>query len=161
MMRVIPSSVLIIFLLLIQLVKTQVVDVTTTTSSSTSTLSSSSTSTSSTSSSSSSSSSTVTAEATSVWMTLTLDNGAITTTVFTAYSQQFSQMYSSFSVPASGSIGLGTISGTIGVVKPTASEESNGAGRTMTDANSHVGFVACMIAMLVAGITGYGGFFML
>lgn len=50
-----------------------------------------------------------------VWITVTT-NGALTT-ISTTFIQRFSSQYSTIAQPSSGSIGLGTISGKIGVVK--------------------------------------------
>lgn len=38
-------------------------------------------------------------------------------TVQTTYSQRFTSFYSTIATPATGSVGLGTISGTVGTVK--------------------------------------------
>lgn len=51
-----------------------------------------------------------------VWVTGTDASGRLATTQ-SAYTQQFSQLYSSIASPSSGSIGLGTIQGTVGVVR--------------------------------------------
>lgn len=55
---------------------------------------------------------------TSVWATGLL-NGATTVTL-SPFTQVFKPMYSTVQVPKAGSIGLGTISGTVGIVKPPA-----------------------------------------
>lgn len=51
-----------------------------------------------------------------IWITVTT-NGALAT-ISTTYIQRFSTQYSTIAQPSSGSIGLGTISGEVGVVKP-------------------------------------------
>jgi hypothetical protein len=57
------------------------------------------------------------ASPTSVWVTATLANGALTTTL-SEYVQSFPTFYSTIASPKSGSIGMGTITGQVGVVKP-------------------------------------------
>ncbi|ODQ60933.1 hypothetical protein WICANDRAFT_61491 [Wickerhamomyces anomalus NRRL Y-366-8] len=53
---------------------------------------------------------------TSIWVTVTYSNGGVAT-VQTTYSQRFKSFYSSVDQPSSGTIGLGSISGSVGVVK--------------------------------------------
>lgn len=66
---------------------------------------------------------------TSVWATGVV--GGVTTVTLSPYTQTFSPMYSTIATPKSGSIGLGTISGTVGVVQPityiTISESASNA----------------------------------
>lgn len=53
---------------------------------------------------------------TSVWATGTV--GGLQTVTKSVFTQKFTPMYSTVAVPKSGSIGLGTHSGTVGTVKP-------------------------------------------
>ncbi|KAK9487957.1 hypothetical protein V1527DRAFT_458961 [Lipomyces starkeyi] len=117
------------------------------------------TSTTSTSSSSTSSTSTI---MTPIWVTVTstLGNGVIvTTTIQTPFTQTFSSMYTSFYAPSSGSIGLGSHTGIIGVVK-TPSETSSSAGLQSCGRNDRpVGLVACVAAAVVCVLLGTGSLF--
>jgi len=51
-----------------------------------------------------------------IWVTGTNSEG-VTKTTESIYTQKFSSFYSTVAVPPSGSIGLGTISGTVGTVR--------------------------------------------
>lgn len=51
-----------------------------------------------------------------MYATVTLANG-VKTIQLTPYTQKFAVMYTAVAVPLTGSIGLGTISGTVGVTK--------------------------------------------
>lgn len=64
----------------------------------------------------STSTSTVIPSPTTVYVTTTLAGGGLAT-IPVEYSQSFSSMYSVVASPKSGSVGLGTISGTVGTVK--------------------------------------------
>ncbi|KAH0611156.1 uncharacterized protein H6S33_011583 [Morchella sextelata] len=68
------------------------------------------------------------AEPTTVWVTQTLANGA-KTVVASIYTQQFPQLYASVYVPSSGSIGLGTQTGSVGIVRET---QATGGGARMS-----------------------------
>ncbi|KAK9433160.1 hypothetical protein V1505DRAFT_363381 [Lipomyces doorenjongii] len=99
---------------------------------------------------------------TPIWVTVTstLANGVVTTdTVQTPFTQTFSSMYTSFYEPSSGSIGLGSHTGTIGVVK-TPSETSSSAGLQSSGRNDRpVGLVACAAAAVVCVLLGTGSLF--
>ncbi|KAK9346864.1 hypothetical protein V1522DRAFT_403248 [Lipomyces starkeyi] len=111
--------------------------------------------------------STTTASSTStittlIWVTVTntLANGVIVTaTIQTPFTQTFSSMYTSFYAPSSGSIGLGSHTGIIGVVK-TPSETSSSAGLQSSGRNDRpVGLVACVAAAVVCVLLGTGSLF--
>ncbi|KAK9374679.1 uncharacterized protein V1513DRAFT_379592 [Lipomyces chichibuensis] len=110
----------------------------------------------------SSSSSTTSSALTPIWVTVprTLANGVVVTaTIQTPFTQTFSSMYTSFYVPSSGSIGLGSHTGTIGVVK-TPSETSSSAGLQSSGRNDRpVGLVACVAAAVVCVLLGTGSLF--
>ncbi|KAK9256259.1 hypothetical protein V1507DRAFT_383158 [Lipomyces tetrasporus] len=96
-----------------------------------------------------------------VWVTVTTTvNGVLrTTTPSTPFTQAFTSMYTSFNNPSSGSIGLGTHTGTIGVVK-TPAETSSSAGRHSSGRNDRpVGLVACLAAAVVCVLLGTGSLF--
>ncbi|KAK9362469.1 hypothetical protein V1504DRAFT_448576 [Lipomyces starkeyi] len=99
---------------------------------------------------------------TPIWVTVTntLANGVIVTaTIQTPFTQTFSSMYTSFYSPSSGSIGLGSHTGTIGVVK-TPSETSSSAGLQSSGRNDRpVGLVACVAAAVVCVLLGTGSLF--
>ncbi|KAK9448735.1 uncharacterized protein V1518DRAFT_427882 [Limtongia smithiae] len=128
----------------------------------------SSTSTSSTeaaSSTSSATTSTTTAE-TLIWVTVTGtdSNGLLyTSTVETPFTQTFYSMYTSISSPKSGSIGLGTISGSVGAVKAASSAVTNGGAAGMVGGgrgeSNHVGLFAGLVATFMGIIMGSGSLF--
>ncbi|KAK9368334.1 hypothetical protein V1509DRAFT_623782 [Lipomyces kononenkoae] len=96
-----------------------------------------------------------------VWITLTttINGVVVTTTPQVPYIQSFSSMYTSFYQPSSGSIGLGTQTGTIGVIK-TPTETSSSAGvHSFGRSDRPIGLVACIAAALACVIIGTGGLF--
>ncbi|KAK9332502.1 hypothetical protein V1520DRAFT_335068 [Lipomyces starkeyi] len=97
-----------------------------------------------------------------VWVTdtTTLANGVVvTTTIQAPFTQTYYSMYTSFYAPSSGSIGLGSHTGTIGVVK-TPSETSSSAGLQSSGRNDRpVGLVACVAAAVVCVLLGTGSLF--
>ncbi|KAK9390868.1 hypothetical protein V1515DRAFT_591836 [Lipomyces mesembrius] len=95
-----------------------------------------------------------------VTRTSTLANGVVFTTTFQSpFTQTFSSMYTSFYEPSSGSVGLGSHTGTIGVVK-TPSEMSSSAGLQSSGRNDRpVGLVACVAAAVVCVLLGTGSLF--
>lgn len=59
---------------------------------------------------------------TSIWATGTLADGATTVTL-SPFTQTFRSMYATVATPRQGSIGLGSISGSVGIVRPPRSTE--------------------------------------
>ncbi|CCE61119.1 hypothetical protein TPHA_0A00340 [Tetrapisispora phaffii CBS 4417] len=95
-------------------------------------------------------------DATSIWVTVTTNSGVAV--VRTTYVQRFTSQYTVMKSPSSGSIGLGTITGTVGVVKTTAIAEGSGSSTTtdskvvkIASANSADNkFVVSKIPMIVS-----------
>ncbi|ODV60768.1 KRE1 domain-containing protein ASCRUDRAFT_35464, partial [Ascoidea rubescens DSM 1968] len=51
-----------------------------------------------------------------IWVTVTYSDGGVAT-IQTTYSQKFSSQYTAVASPQAGSVGMGTLSGSIGTVK--------------------------------------------
>ncbi|KAK9237538.1 hypothetical protein V1525DRAFT_403486 [Lipomyces kononenkoae] len=102
----------------------------------------------------------ITQSPTMVWVTwTTVINGIlVTTTPSVPFTQTYSSMYSSFYQPSSGSIGLGTQTGTIGVVK-TPTESSSAGLQSFGRSDRPIGLVACITAAFACVILGSGSLF--
>ncbi|OBA19440.1 hypothetical protein METBIDRAFT_214055 [Metschnikowia bicuspidata var. bicuspidata NRRL YB-4993] len=103
------------------------------------------------SSSSSYTTSTTAATTTLVWVTGTNSNG-VTVTTQSAYTQQFTSFYTSVALPSSGSIGIGTESGTVGVIRTYSYTTINGADGMV--AGRPTGIFITSIAPLLSAIFG-------
>ena len=81
------------------------------------------------------------------WVQTSLPGGGFTY-VPLVYTQTFPSVYESFPSPASGDIGLGTISGTVGVVKTSTPKWSGVSGRRVP-ALIMMGFLAVTVSYFV------------
>ncbi|KAK9453482.1 hypothetical protein V1511DRAFT_489751 [Dipodascopsis uninucleata] len=109
----------------------------------------------------SSSSTTIIENPTIVWITttVTLPGTTYTTTPSITYFQSFTSMYTSLAMPSSGSIGLGTISGTVGAVKSLETTIAASSGSS----NSHFlgGLITSILSMIAAFLLGTGSLLLL
>ncbi|OBA21764.1 hypothetical protein HANVADRAFT_28316, partial [Hanseniaspora valbyensis NRRL Y-1626] len=93
---------------------------------------------------------TTTRAQTSMWVTLTVQG--IVEVIETTFAQRFLTMYSSTFSGSSGSIGLGTYSGTIGVVKNSYlyTESDNGAAMNVLSNKGYIaGFLSWLLLFLI------------
>ncbi|GEQ67517.1 hypothetical protein JCM33374_g1182 [Metschnikowia sp. JCM 33374] len=98
---------------------------------------------------SASSSSLSTVPPTLVWVTGT-DSLGVTKTTQSAYSQKFTSFFASVSVPTSGSVGLGSASGTVGSIRHySTSVQKNGADGLAAGSSAGV-FLTSIVPLLFA-----------
>ncbi|KAK9471541.1 uncharacterized protein V1510DRAFT_419565 [Dipodascopsis tothii] len=90
---------------------------------------------------------------TTVWATFTNAQGLLTTALVT-YSQSYYSLYSSFKDPASGSVGLGTISGTVGSVRvyTTVVASDSSSSRSSNPITTSTGLCALYSVLLALGV---------
>ncbi|CCF56291.1 hypothetical protein KAFR_0A08570 [Kazachstania africana CBS 2517] len=87
-------------------------------------------------------------EATDIWVTIT-SNGVVFTTS-TTYIQRFSSQYTSIATPSAGSIGLGTISGTVGIVRePLQLTISNAAVNKLSHSGKLFGLLTLLLTWFI------------
>ncbi|KAK9463577.1 uncharacterized protein V1516DRAFT_40857 [Lipomyces oligophaga] len=102
---------------------------------------------------------TATPDPTYVWITITTNGVLITTS--TPYVQEFSSMYTSLATLSTGSIGLGTISGTVGSVRAASVTTTvQGSGASSTDPE-HLVYLACFAATCVALFIGSSSYLLM
>ncbi|CCF56290.1 hypothetical protein KAFR_0A08560 [Kazachstania africana CBS 2517] len=87
--------------------------------------------------------------ATSIWVTVV--SAGVTITVQTTFAQRFSSQYTAVASPSSGSVGLGSISGSVGYVKSTLEYTiTDGAnGMRLLNSGSAVGLIAMFITLFI------------
>ncbi|CCF56289.1 hypothetical protein KAFR_0A08550 [Kazachstania africana CBS 2517] len=83
---------------------------------------------------------------TSIYVTITTEG--VTLVVQTTYGQAFSSQYTAVATPSSGSIGLGTIEGTVGVVKPAMYYTVTNNDATHAFNSNLAGVIGSMIAFI-------------
>ncbi|AAS51730.1 ADL190Cp [Eremothecium gossypii ATCC 10895] len=88
-------------------------------------------------------------QTTSYWFHTTLPDGSVSA-YQSAYFQPFSKLYESVDTPKSGEVGMGTLSGSIGVVKPPVYVDNQGGAGTIQ--NNISLFSLCGTVLLVMSL---------